>query len=178
MKLHLLFASNRLEERFRRLVTDSEEEIGGWFLLGYVEDHGISRRKLKQAISGAPYVIEHVIIVPNDNKIPAVNWSAWDMKKATELCRATARLYGNWHIHFHTHPGGWPKPSDGDVAFWQAECGDGRTSLGCIVTDRPLRLWPWSIDARIAASPGATTVTKECGGFLSWRGKMLKEARK
>ena len=178
MKLHLLFASNSLEERFRRLVTDCKEEIGGWFLLGYVEDHDISRRKLKKAISEAPYVIESVIVLPNLSRKPKGEWSCWDLAKATELSRATAKLYGNWPIHFHTHPGATGQPSSADLVFWQAGGGGGRTSFGCIVTDRPLRLWPWQVDVTLAASPSRTTVIKECGGFLSWRSRILKEIRK
>ena len=178
MKLHLLFASNSLEERFRRLVTDCKEEIGGWFLLGYVEDHDISRRKLKKAISGEPYVIESVIILPNLSENCRVEWSCWDFAKATDLYKATAELYGSWGIHFHTHPGATGRPSPADLVFWQAEGSIGRTSYGCIVTDRPLRLWPWQVDVTLAASPSRTMVTKECGGFLSWRGKILKGAKK
>jgi len=183
MKLHLLFESNSLEERFRRLVTDSKEEIGGWFLRGYVEDHGMSWSKLKKLGLTPIYVIEHIIIAPNHAKNPETTWSPWDIEKATELSRATANFYGNWPIHFHTHPGHddqtWTrKPSDNDVSFWQWLGGACSNNFGCIVTDRPLRLWPWSVDVRIAASPGATTVTKECGGFLSWRSRILREIKK
>lgn len=183
MKRYLFFASRSLEERFRREVTDSKEEIGGWFLCGWLEDHGISQRKIRKLIPGtyvgSIYAIEHIIIAPNYAKKPKATWSPWDMKKATELSRATARFYTNWRMHFHTHPNpeATGMPSDADIAFWQAQ-NAGRDSFGCIVTDRPLRLWPWHIDVGLAASPGATTVTKECGGFVSWRSKILKEARK
>jgi len=180
MKQYLFFASNELEERFRRLVTDSKDEIGGWFLCGWLEDHGLSRREIRKVIPGQIYAIEHIIIAPNLAKKPRGTWSPWDMKKATELSRATAQFYTNWRIHFHTHPGPGKTgaPSDADVAFWQAQGGPGRDSFGCIVTDRPLRLWLWHIDVTLAASPSRTTVTKECGGFLSWRGKVLKGAKK
>lgn len=180
MKRRLCFASNSLEEHFRRLVTDCKKEVGGWFLLGWPQDHGISWRKLKKLGLTPLYVIEHIIVAPNHSKRPKAKWSAWDMEKATELAQATARLYGNWRMHFHTHPnpGASGIPSGGDIAFWQAQSGNSRWSFGCIATDRPLRLWPWDVDTRLAASPSATTVTKECGGFLSWRSKILKQARK
>lgn len=178
MKTYLCFASHSLEQRFRRLVTDSKQEIGGWFLRGYVNDHNLSGRKLKKLIPGPLYVIEHVIIAPNHAGNPEGSWSAWDMKQAADLAKVTARFYGNWPIHFHTHPNATGMPSDGDLAFWQAQNSHGRWSLGCIVTDRPLRLWTWHIEVGLAASPGATTVGKECGGFLSRRSKILKEAQK
>lgn len=175
MKRYLCFASNNLEERFRRLVTDFKEEIGGWFLLDYPDDRNLSWRKLKK-LGLTPFdVIEHVIIAPNHAEEPEESWSAWDMKKALDLAKTTARLYGNWLIHFHTHPNSIKMPSDKDLAFWQWLSGGSRVSFGCIVTDRPLRLWPWHIDVGLAASPSTTTVTKECGGFLSWRSKLLKE---
>lgn len=178
MKIHLCFASNKLEERFRRLVTDVKEEIGGWFFCGWPEDHNMSRRKIRKIMSLPFYVIEHVIIIPNLAKNPKESWSAWDMTKATDLAKATARFYDGWRFHFHTHPSSTGNPSEGDRAFWQWLSGDSRDSFGCIVTDRPLRLWPWHIDVKLAASPSTTTVTKECGGFLSWRSKLLKEARR
>lgn len=178
MKIHLCFASNRLEERFRRFVTDSKEEIGGWFLRGYVDDHNLSWRKLKKLGLTPFYVIEHIIIAPNHANSPNESWSPWDIKQATDLAQTTARFYGNWPIHFHTHPDSDSgKPSDADLAFWQAQDTFSK-NFGCIVTDRPLRLWNWHIQVNLAASPGATTVTKECGSFLSWRSKLLKEVSK
>lgn len=70
MKIHLCFASNSLEERFRRLVTDVKEEIGGWFFFGWSENHNLSRRKIRKIMSLPLYIIEHVIIVPNLAKHP------------------------------------------------------------------------------------------------------------
>lgn len=178
MKIHLCFASNHLEERFRRLVTDVKEEIGGWFFLGWLEDHNLNRRKIGKIMSLSLYVIEHVIIVPNLADNSEESWSAWDMTKAADLAKATAKFYGDWRIHFHTHPSSRRNPTQADRAFWQWLGGNYGDSFGCIVTDRPLRLWPWHIDIKVAASPELTAVTSECGGFLSWRSKLLKEARK
>jgi proteasome lid subunit RPN8/RPN11 len=172
----VIFSNPTIENRFRRQINNSENEIGGYFLTRFepITWPGLfSWKQTKEILGDRINFIEQVIVLPNKAKTPHVAWSTWSMDLAHELAMENARFNDTYPIHFHTHPNGNPEPSQPDLAFAGAWCKmyDGFSQF-CIVTPHPLRVHYYSLEFGRTSVPNETKV--ERGEFFSWRSIYVK----
>ena len=186
--MDLIFSHPSIENQFRRAM-NKETELGGWLLYTWWEPKlwpspKLSYKELAQAL-GLPNAaslayVESFIIVPNHHRNPESHWSAWHYDKAKEVAEATGHAQDLRCLHFHSHPGVGAShlPSDADIAFAAANCAIPQNIAEfCIVTNHPLRLWPYKMRWGDAASPHWKSRRPRHGRFWTWRMKGLKKFR-
>jgi hypothetical protein len=177
----LVFSNPALQNTFSR-ATDGGDEIGGWlFCTSEPTSWPIkfSWRNVKKAINSPNGLlfIESFMLIPNGHKEPTWNWSTWDFQKTKEIAEQTAKAFGAWPIHFHTHPNSNPKTSYADIGFAGANC---QVFLGhsnfSIVTHSPLRVYFYQLTWGSMATPDKGQL--QVSEFVSWRQRRMRDLLK
>jgi hypothetical protein len=184
----LMFDNPRVERAFRRVVGNTDEELGGFFVVSHEPlswPGRFSYRALRNAVrrrglQGAVLFISQVILIPNEQEGDdrQWHWSSWDFGKSKALADASAKLLP-WSraLDFHTHPGGDCEPSEADLLFAGAHClmSPGWARL-CIVVPRPFAMCVHDLFFGATGQPD-----RHCehhrGEFVSWYWREIRALR-
>lgn len=168
-EIDCMFATPKLEERFRKLVSVSEE-IGGHLFYWWDGEHfnGKAWRTWRQIQGRTTILIHSWLIVPNRSSTPSRQYHPSSWQESFDIARATGEGNG-WYrsVEFHTHPNGSTLPSNADIAH-MATVVDQRAweSEAVIAAPSPLRVhfYYMRLPRRKVEDLSITR-----GEFLSWR---------
>ncbi len=116
----IAFADRKLEKRFTELLIKHRDEEQGGVLFWTWGTIGNMQWKRHQAIFGrkAIGIITDWLVCPNVSNLRTRQYEPSDIEQLVGIAEETAASRNCFFMHWHTHPNGFNRPSEGDKAHW------------------------------------------------------------